>query len=231
MARAESVPEPTSMISAVLAPAHLAVIAEIKRRSPSRGQLAPNLDVAELASQYARGGAVALSVLTEPAFFDGDPSDILTASSAAGLPVVRKDFILESIQVWEARAMGASAVLLIAAALTPNELMALLDDVQNAGLEALVEVHDAEEARMAIDLGARMIGINNRDLHTFAVDLTVAEELVPLIESAEVRVAESGILERSQATRMRNAGFDAVLVGEALVTSQDPATLIKELSV
>jgi indole-3-glycerol phosphate synthase len=127
--------------------------------------------------------------------------------------------------------MGASAVLLIAAALTPNELMALLDDVERAGLEALVEVHTAEEARLAVDLGARLIGVNNRNLLTFDVDLGLAEELAPLIEPAAVRVAESGIWRAEDARRMRSAGYDAVLVGEALVKAKDPSALIRELSV
>lgn len=231
MDRAENVPEPAPFGPALLAASRLAVIAEIKRRSPSRGQLAPDLDVGSLAAEYARGKAAALSVLTEPAFFDGHSSDILVAAEASKLPVLRKDFILESLQIWEARATGASAVLLIAAALTPNELMALLDDTERAGLEALVEVHNAEEARIALDLGARIVGVNNRDLGTFDVDLGIAEELAPLIESVALKVAESGISTAADATRMRDAGYDAVLVGEALVMSTSPAALIQELSV
>jgi indole-3-glycerol phosphate synthase len=231
MARAEAVAQPVPFLPSLPDREHLGVIAEIKRRSPSRGQLVPRLDVGELAAQYASGGAAALSVLTEPAFFDGDEADLAIAAEASRLPVLRKDFILESLQVWEARAMGASAVLLIAAALTANEIMALLDDVDRAGLDALVEVHTAEEARAAIDLGARLIGVNNRNLLTFEVDLSLAEELAPLIESAAVRVAESGIWRASDAQRMRAAGYDAVLVGEALVKAKDPSALIRELSV
>jgi indole-3-glycerol phosphate synthase len=231
MARAETVSQPSPFLPALRDRSTLGIIAEIKRRSPSRGQLAPELDVSDLAARYAVGGAAALSVLTEPAFFDGDAADIPAAAKASGLPILRKDFILESLQVWEARAMGASAVLLIAAALTPNELMALLDDVERAGLEALVEVHTAEEARLAVDLGARLIGVNNRNLLTFDVDLGLAEELAPLIEPAAVRVAESGIWRAEDARRMRSAGYDAVLVGEALVKAKDPSALIRELSV
>lgn len=231
MARAETVSEPRPFLSALADRPHLAVIAEIKRRSPSRGQLVPALDVSSLATQYAAGGAAALSVLTEPAFFDGDPADIMTAAEATHLPILRKDFVLESIQVWEARAMGASAVLLIMAALTPNDVVGLLDDIHRAGLEALVEVHSADEARQAVDLGARIVGVNNRDLATFEVDLGVAEELAPLLESVPVRVAESGVRTTADAIRMREAGYNAVLVGEALVRSANPTALIEELSV
>ncbi len=231
MARAETVPEPRPILPALTGPSQLAVIAEIKRRSPSRGHLAPDLDVSTLAAQYAAGGAAALSVLTEPAFFDGDLDDIAVAEQASRLPILRKDFILESIQVWEARAMGASAVLLIVAALTPNELMALLDDVERAGLAAFVEVHNSDEAQVAVDLGARIIGVNNRDLGSFEVDLAVAEDLAPFLGPAEVKVAESGIFTAADASRMQEAGYDAILVGEALVKSSDPAALIKELSV
>jgi indole-3-glycerol phosphate synthase len=174
---------------------------------------------------------VALSVLTEPAFFDGDPSDLAAAQEASRLPVLRKDFVLESLQVWEARAMGASAVLLIAAALTPNEMMGLLDDAEHAGLDGLVEVHNSQEARLALDLGARIVGVNNRDLATFEVDLRVAETLASELEPAQLKVAESGIFAEADALRMKNAGYDAVLVGEALVRSDDPAQLIAELSV
>ncbi|MGH8924419.1 MAG: indole-3-glycerol phosphate synthase TrpC [Acidimicrobiia bacterium] len=231
MARAEGMPSPPSFRDALSKSSRLGVIAEIKRRSPSRGQLTTNLDVPSLAGSYAQGGAVAISVLTEPAFFDGDPTDLGAAQEASGLPVLRKDFILESLQVWEARAMGASAILLIAAALTPNDLVALLDDVEHAGLDALVEVHNSEEARMALDLGARIVGVNNRDLDSFEVDLSVAEAIAPELELAQLTVAESGIFTAADATRMKKAGYDAVLVGEALVRSSDVSRLIGELSV
>jgi indole-3-glycerol phosphate synthase len=231
MARAEEMPTPPSFRKALSESPTLGVIAEIKRRSPSRGRLAADLDVSSLAGVYAAGGAVAISVLTEPAFFDGDPSDLAAAQESSGLPVLRKDFILESLQVWEARAMGASAVLLIAAALTPNELVGLLDDVEHAGLDAVVEVHEVEEARLARDLGARIVGVNNRDLGSFEVDLSVAETIAAELELAPLTVAESGIFTAADALRMKNAGYDAILVGEALVRSADPSRLIEELSV
>ncbi|HEY7563366.1 MAG TPA: indole-3-glycerol phosphate synthase TrpC [Acidimicrobiia bacterium] len=226
--RAEASPAPPSFERAITS-SGLAVIAEIKRRSPSKGDLAPDLDPAAIAVTYANAGAAALSVLTEPNFFNGRPEDLVAASEATGLPTLRKDFVLEAVQIWEARAMGAAAVLLVVSVLTPAELASLLSDAAKAGVDALVEVHDAEEARLATDLGARIIGVNNRDLASFEVDLKVAEELAPLVAGAAATVAESGVSSGDQARRMRQAGYDAVLVGEALVTSADPGALIREL--
>lgn len=228
MEKAEAAPPPPSFELAITG-SELAVIAEIKRRSPSRGDLSPQLDPSELAKRYASGGAAALSVLTEPEFFLGSPEDLVAAREATGLPVLRKDFVVEAIQIWEARAIGASAVLLIVAVLTPNELAALLDDAGRAGVDALVEIHDAAEARLATDLGARIIAVNNRDLSTFKVDLRTAEELASELRGAAATVAESGVFNRADASRMREAGYDAVLVGEALMRSQDPAALIREM--
>jgi indole-3-glycerol phosphate synthase len=229
METAESAAAPPSFEAALTRPG-LAVVAEIKRRSPSRGDLAMELDAVEQARRYAAGGAAALSVLTEPVFFAGRPEDLAAARETTGLPILRKDFVIETIQVWEARAMGASAVLLIAGALTPNELAALLDDAGRAGIDALVEVHTIDEAKLSLDLGARMVGVNNRDLASFEVDLTTAEEIAPFLSEAAVTVAESGIHSRNEAMRMRTAGYDAVLVGEALVRSPDPASLIREMA-
>ncbi|HEU4749446.1 MAG TPA: indole-3-glycerol phosphate synthase TrpC [Acidimicrobiia bacterium] len=228
MERAESASDPPSF-EAVLRGSGLKLIAEVKRRSPSRGELAPSLDPALQAAAYARGGAAAISVLTEPQFFAGHPDDLLAAREASGLPVLRKDFVVESIQVWESRAIGASAVLLIVAALTPNELVGLISDVERAGLAALVEVHDREEVRIALDAGARIIGVNNRDLSTFAVSLETAELLAPELAGPGLTVAESGIWTRADARRMAACGYNAILVGEALVTSADPAALITDL--
>jgi indole-3-glycerol phosphate synthase len=229
MEKAEAAAPPPSFEAALTRPG-LAVVAEIKRRSPSRGDLAMELDAIEQAGRYAAGGAAALSVLTEPLFFAGRPEDLAAARETTGLPILRKDFVIESIQVWEARAMGASAVLLIASALTPNELAALLDDAGRAGIDALVEVHTSDEAKLSLDLGARIVGVNNRDLATFVVDLTTAEEIAPFLSEAAVTVAESGIRSRAEAMRMVAAGYDAVLVGEALVRSPDPARLIQEMA-
>lgn len=229
MEKAEAAAPPPSFENSLSRPG-LAVIAEIKRRSPSRGDLAIDLDAVEQARRYANGGAAALSVLTEPVFFAGRPEDLVAARESTGLPILRKDFVLESIQIWEARAMGASAVLLIAAALTPNELAALLDDAGRAGIGALVEVHTIDEAKLSLDLGARIIGVNNRDLATFDVDLATAEEIAPFLSGAAVTVAESGIHSRIEAARMKAAGYDALLVGEALIRSPDPGALIRELA-
>ena len=229
MEKAEAAASPPSFEHALTRPG-LAVIAEIKRRSPSRGDLDMDLNAVEQARRYAAGGAAALSVLTEPVFFAGHPDDLVAARATTGLPILRKDFVIESLQIWEARAMGASAVLLIAAALTPNELAALIDDAGRAGIGSMVEVHTTEEAKLSLDLGARIIGVNNRDLSSFEVDLTTAEEIAPFLSDAAVTVAESGIFSGSDAGRMRDAGYDAVLVGEALVRSSDPSALIKELA-
>jgi indole-3-glycerol phosphate synthase len=228
MERAEMVLDPPSFEEALSGPG-LHVVAEIKRRSPSRGDLSMTLDPAEQALTYQRGGAAALSVLTEPQFFAGHPDDLVSARDATGLPILRKDFVVESIQVWESRALGASAVLLIVAALTPNELEGLLSDADRAGLAAVVEVHDATEVTTAFECGARIVGVNNRDLTTFEVSLRTAEDLAPLLEPALIRVAESGIATKSDARRMAAAGYEAILVGEALVISPDPAALIAEL--
>ncbi len=207
----------------------ISVIAEIKRRSPSRGELATDLDPARQARAYAAGGAAALSVLTEPEFFSGSLADLSAVSEEVAIPVLRKDFILEAAQVWEARAAGADAILLIVAALGDDQLSELLEEAATAGLDTLVEVHSAPEAERAMAAGARIVGVNNRDLTTFNVDLSTAEVLAPLLGRAAVRVAESGIWQRADAGRMAEAGYEAVLVGEALVKSMDPAALVAEL--
>ncbi len=227
MEAAASVPPRPSFASA-LSGDGLAVIAEIKRRSPSRGEMAPDLDPVAQARAYAGGGAAAISVLTEPEFFSGSPQDLM-AVATLGVPVLRKDFILDPLQVHEAAAIGASAVLLIVAALEDHELGELLETSRRAGLDALVEVHTAAEARRAIEAGARIVGVNNRDLGDFSVDLATAESLARMLDSVELKVAESGIFNPVDASRMRLAGYDAVLVGEALVRASHPAVLIEQL--
>lgn len=229
MERAEFVADPPSFRAALEKPG-LSVIAEIKRKSPSRGDLAIELDPAVQAALYQAGGAAALSVLTEPQFFAGNPADLIAARDVVDLPILRKDFVVEPIQIWESRAIGAAAVLLIVAAVTPKELQTLLNDAQRAGLDALVEVHDADEAKVALDCGAEIVGVNNRDLVTFDVNLKTAEQLAEVIAGVPVRVAESGISTRDDAQRMFACGYQAVLVGEALVMSPDPAALLRELS-
>ena len=220
---------PAPSFEAALAAPGLSVIAEVKRRSPSRGELAESLDPAEQAHRYAAGGAAAISVLTEPHHFDGSNDDLVAVGGAVDLPLLRKDFTVSEKQIWEAKGIGASAVLLIVSALDQDRLEGFLDLAADIEIDALVEVHDAEEARRARDAGARIVGVNNRDLTTFEVDLARSEELRPLLDDATVRVAESGIWTGDDARRMAGAGYDAVLVGEALVRAADPADLIGEL--
>jgi indole-3-glycerol phosphate synthase len=212
-----------------LAGDNLAVIAEVKRRSPSRGVLAEDLDPAAQAVRYASGGAACISVLTEPDFFSGSNSDLIAVRAACPLPVLRKDFTLDPRQIWEARAIGADAILLIVAALDDSTLRRLHDTSLEAGVAALVEVHTAAEAERALVLGATLVGVNNRNLDTFVVDLATSEQLADLLVGVPVKVAESGIHRPRDAARMQAAGFDAVLVGEALVIAHDPAALIAEL--
>lgn len=226
--QAGELPAARSLEAALAAPG-LSVVAEVKRRSPSRGELAADLDPARQVGAYEEGGAAAISVLTEPDFFSGSLTDLAIVKEQVTIPVLRKDFVLDASQVWESRMAGADALLLIVAALTDAELAQLLEITAAAGLEALVEVHTAGEARRAVAAGARIVGVNNRDLATFDVDLGTAEALAAAVAAAPVRVAESGILEAVDAARMAAAGYQAVLVGEALVRAADPAALLREL--
>lgn len=223
----ESPPPPP--FGAALASPGMSVIAEVKRRSPSRGDLAPDLDPPAQALRYAAGGAAAVSVLTEPEYFSGSPDDLAAVAGAVDIPVLRKDFIVHPAQVWEARALGASAVLLIVGVLDQHELASLLAVCAEAGLDPLVEVHDAAGARIAVDAGARIVGVNNRDLTDFSVDLATAEAVALLLAEVPVTIAESGIFTGADAARMAAAGYDAVLVGEALVKAPDPAALVREM--
>lgn len=200
----------------------LSVIAEVKRSSPSKGALATIPDAAALASEYAAGGAAAISVLTERRRFGGSLADLVAVRGAVDTPVLRKDFIVTEYQVWEARAAGADLALLIVAALTDAELVRLLALCAELGLRPLVEVHTADEVRRAVDAGAELIGVNNRNLQTLEVDLGQFARLADLIPAGTVRVAESGITGVADVERMARAGADAVLVGEALVTGGDP---------
>jgi indole-3-glycerol phosphate synthase len=209
----------------------VAVIAEIKRRSPSKGELAPDLDPAQLAGRYQAGGAAALSVLTDQEFFGGSAHDLRTARAAVGLPVLRKDFTVSPLDVLDARIMGADAVLLIVAALDPAELGRLLDLARATGLDALVEVHDEREAGLALDCGATLIGVNQRDLYTFDVDTDRARRVVAALPEGVTRVAESGIRSGTDVRRLADAGFAAVLVGETLVRSADPAAAVADMCV
>jgi indole-3-glycerol phosphate synthase len=206
---------------------NLAVVAEMKRRSPSKGDLAPDLDPETTARVYEAGGAAALSVLTDRPFFGGTVDDLQVARAMTALPVLRKDFVIDEVQVFESRGVGADAVLLIVAAVPVDGLLADLHALAlDLGLAALVETHDEREVERALAAGARIVGINNRNLQTFDEDLTVAERLAALVPSDVVRVAESAVRSVEDAQRMAAVGFDAVLVGEALVRSTDAAALV-----
>lgn len=204
----------------------LAVIAEVKRASPSKGALAAIADPAALAASYARGGAAVVSVLTERRRFGGSLADLEAVRAAVDTPVLRKDFIVTDYQLWEARAAGADLALLIVAALDGAELVRLAGLAADLGLTALVEAHTPDETRLAVDSGAALIGVNNRNLHTLEVDLGQFEAMAGLIPDDRVRVAESGILGLADARRVAAAGADAILVGEALVTHGDPAASV-----
>lgn len=209
----------------------LAVIAELKRRSPSKGELAPDLDPELTAKRYESGGAAAMSVLTDRTFFGGSIDDLRVARDTTHLPVLRKDFVIDPVQVYETRAIGADAVLLILAALPDDsvvrDLMALARALR---LTALVEAHDARELDRAVALGASVVGVNARDLGTFAEDIGRSAELAARIPTEVVAVAESAVRSGEDAATMAAAGFDAVLVGEALVRSPDPTTLLHDLT-
>jgi indole-3-glycerol phosphate synthase len=205
------------------------VIAEFKRRSPSAGMLREGADLTRMASAYERGGADALSVLTEGPNFDGSLEDLRTARAACGLPVLRKDFILDPYQLYEARAAGADAVLLIVAALTLSELRALRGLARELGLDVLVEAHDAAELRVALDGGADLIGINNRDLRDFSVDVERTFALLGEIPAGVTVVSESGVGDAVQLARLQAAGVAAVLVGESLMRAPEPAEALRAL--
>ena len=210
---------------------HLAVIAEIKRKSPSKGDLNASLNPADLALQYQRGGASCLSVLTDTDHFGGSVADLQMAHSACSVPVIRKDFTVDARDICDARIMGADCVLLIAAVLSVAEMSAFLELCREVDIDALVEVHDEAELELAMNAGATMVGVNQRDLVTFAVDQARAVRMAPRIPDHVVRVAESGVRGRDDALALRAAGYDAILVGEHLVTSPDPEAALTELCV
>ena len=207
----------------------LSLIAEIKRASPSAGDIAPDARPAGLARAYQTGGASALSVLTEPEYFRGSLEDLREARAACDLPVLRKDFLCDPLHVWEARGAGADAVLLIVAALTQTELVALADLASDLGMAVLVEVHTAAEIERAVDAGARIVGINTRDLSTLTVDPEVVAKLRPMVPEGRLVVGESGVSTHADVAALRSAGVDAILVGEAVMRAADPAAKITEL--
>ena len=208
---------------------HLAVISEIKRRSPSKGDLNIDLDAALMAATYASAGASCLSVLTDEPHFAGSVTDLQAARAACSVPVLRKDFTVCEADVFDSRLMGADCLLLIAAALGRDEIDHLHKLALSIGLDVLVEVHDESELEVALEIGADMVGVNQRDLFTFAVDTERAVRVGRSMPDGVVRVAESGIRGRDDAKVMAEAGFDAVLVGETLVKALDPAAELKSL--
>jgi indole-3-glycerol phosphate synthase len=209
---------------------HLAVIAEVKRRSPSAGSIREDLDPADRAALYAAHGAAAISILTDTPYFGGSVQDLRAAAERCALPLLRKDFIIDEVQILEARAAGASAILLIVRILTGQRLDQLLHCAEVLGLDALVEVHTEVELATALDAGATVIGVNSRDLDTFVVDVDAAWRLLAEVPIDRIAVAESGLVERQDVARAAEAGADAVLIGTALSAAESPAALLRELS-
>ena len=227
-----AMPPTRAFAEALLAAAdrgELAVISEIKRRSPSKGALNADLDPSVMAKTYESGGSAALSVLTDEEFFGGSVDDLQTARSAVTLPVLRKDFTVSARDVCDARLMGADCVLLIAAALSRAELVDLHTVADDIGIEVLVEIHDEPELDVALAAGARLVGVNQRDLVTFDVDHERAVRMAGVISSDVVKVAESGVRGPVDAAALHAAGYHAVLVGETLVTAADPAAVLRTL--
>jgi indole-3-glycerol phosphate synthase len=207
----------------------VAVIAEVKRRSPSRGAIAPALDALAQAEAYASGGAAAVSILTEPAHFGGSIEDLRDVRAGLRIPALKKDFHVTVIQLVEARLLGSSAALLIARALSPQRLKELMDHGRAIGLELLVEVRDEWELERALQAGAAMVGVNNRNLETLEIEPGTAERIIPKIPPSVIAVAESGVKTRDDVERYASVGADAVLVGSALSASPDPTAATEEL--
>jgi len=205
------------------------IIAECKRRSPSRGILRADYRPGEHAAAYAAAGAAAISILTEPTFFDGSLDDLAAASVAVSTPLLRKDFIVERYQILEAVVHGADAILLIVGALTPADLSGLLADARHWGVAALVEVHDGAELAVATDAGADIIGVNSRNLRTLSVDTSLHERLASRIPKGTLAVAESGIQDQADLVRLGKCGYQAFLVGERLITDPDPGAALRTL--
>ena len=230
VASAADAPPVRGFTAALAEASTLRVIAEIKRRSPSKGDLNPDLDPATVAAAYEDGGAACLSVLTDAQFFGGSPADLVAARAACSLPVLRKDFTIDARDIVDARLMGADAVLLIVAALDDRELRTFLDLAGDLSLDALVEVHDERELDRAADAGATLIGVNQRNLTTFEIDRELAVKLAPRMPEGAITVAESGIRGVDDATAVAAAGYHAVLVGESVVTSGDQAAAVSALA-
>ncbi|SDG80520.1 indole-3-glycerol phosphate synthase [Sinosporangium album] len=226
--RAAKAPSPRDAYAA-LGGDKVSVIAEVKRSSPSKGALAAIADPAALARDYESGGAHVISVLTERRRFGGSLADLASVRAVVDIPVLRKDFVVTSYQLWEARAYGADLVLLIVAALEQNALVSLIERAESIGLAPLVEVHTAEELDRALDAGARIVGVNARDLKTLKVDREVFARVAPKIPEGVIRIAESGVRGPHDLLAYARAGADAVLVGESLVTGRDPRAAVVDL--
>lgn len=226
--RVERVPDARDALAVLRAP-RVSVIAEVKRRSPSKGELAAIPDPANLASMYESAGAAAVSVLTEQRRFGGSLADLDAVRVAVDVPVLRKDFVVSPYQVWEARAHGADLVLLIVAALDQPRLIGLLERIESLGMTALVEVHDEAEMLRALDAGARLVGVNARDLRSLEVDRETFARLAPTVPQGVLKVAESGVRGPRDLLAYAAAGADAVLVGEAAVTGGDPRQTVADL--
>ena len=208
----------------------VSLIAEFKRRSPGAGEIRPGADVAEIVSAYERGGAAALSILTDEANFGGSLDDLRAAREASELPILRKDFIVDPYQLYESAAVGADAILLIVAALEPDDLYELLREARDLDLDALVEVHDERELDVALDVEADVLGLNNRDLADFSVDIERTYELLSDVPAGKTVVAESGYSSRDQLDELERVGVDAVLIGETLMRAPDVEAACAELT-
>jgi indole-3-glycerol phosphate synthase len=227
---ARSARRPQTTLASALRRTHVAVVAEVKRKSPSKGTINAGLSAVDQARAYARGGAAAISVLTEPNHFGGSLDDLAAVAAAVGIPALKKDFHIDPLQLLEARAHGATAALLIVRALAPERLGEMLATAGSLGLETIVEVRDENELRVALDLGATIIGINNRNLETLEIDPATSERLLPLVPASVIAIAESGMATRADVERVAILGADAVLVGSSLSASSEPGALVKELA-
>jgi indole-3-glycerol phosphate synthase len=226
---ASSAPPPHPFGAALRHAGRLSVIAEVKRASPSRGVIRRGAEPAEVARAYAKAGAAAVSVLTDERFFLGSPRHLEQVRAAVDLPLLRKDFLFDEYQIYRSRAHGADAILLIARILEPRLMKTLLGVALSLHMEALVEVHDEDELRRALECGATMIGVNNRDLGSLSVSIETSLRLAPLLPETVVRVSESGIESRADLQRLRSAGYDAFLIGERLMREEDPGAALAAL--